>query len=190
MDKEEQIEEMAKLKTCPFCGGEAHIKIIDHDSHGKESYKVIISCGTWNCDVKREFYWFNTEKQAIECSIDLWNNRVDEPKLPEDSVVTSREEYEKLKDQTNIKCNIEDIRKAVFDATSCVIGYETAEKIYQHCFPDNPERFVKERKPSYNDGYFDGSKETAEKILNEIYTVLWDEKIREIATREGVEIKE
>jgi hypothetical protein len=47
------------------------------------------------------------------------------------------------------------------------------------------------------------SKETAEKILNEIYKVLWDEKtpiassfinldvkIREIATREGIEIKE
>lgn len=76
-----------KLKPCPFCGGKAHIEIIDHDSHGKKSYKVIIYCGTWNCDVKREFYWFNTEKQVIQCSIDLWNNRVDEPKLPEDSVV-------------------------------------------------------------------------------------------------------
>ena len=70
------MKDIIELKPCPFCGGKAHIKIIDHDSLGKESYKVIISCGNWKCDVKREFYWFNTEKQAIEVSAEIWNNRV------------------------------------------------------------------------------------------------------------------
>lgn len=70
------MKDIVELKPCPFCGGKAHIKIIDHDSHGKESYKVIISCGTWNCGVKREFYWFNTEEQAIKVSAEIWNNRV------------------------------------------------------------------------------------------------------------------
>lgn len=55
----------------------------------------------------------------------------------------------------------------------------------------------------WDKGYAQALKETTEKILNEIYTTLWDEKtpiansfvnldvkIREIAIREGVEIKE
>lgn len=76
------MKDIVKLKPCPFCGGKAHIKIIDHDSHGKESYKVIISCGTWNCDVKREFYWFNTEEQAIKVSAEIWNKRVSKKLRP------------------------------------------------------------------------------------------------------------
>jgi hypothetical protein len=81
--------------------------------------------------------------------------------------VLSREEYEKLKNQANIKCDIESIREAVFDITSCVIGYENAEKLYKKCFPNNTEKLIKENKPSYNEGYFDGSKETAEKFTKE-----------------------
>ena len=94
-----------------------------------------------------------------------------QPKLPKDSVVLSKEEYEKLKNQANIECDIENIREAVFDITSCVIGYESAERLYKKCFPNNTEQLIKENRPSYNDGYFDGSKETAEQIFSELFYI-------------------
>ena len=171
MKDKEMIEEMAKLKTCPFCGGKAHIKIIDHDSHGKESYKVIISCGTWNCDVKREFYWFNTEKQAIQCSIDLWNNRVDEPKLPKDSVVLSREEYELY----------DIVKKGYPNDVSCLS--EKFTEIDHKARKETAEKMLKEI-------YCKSVKHIKGKELSECFIELSFEQFDELAKRCGVEIKE
>lgn len=53
---------MAKLKPCPFCGGEAKTK---KDTLG--AWKV--RCAKCSCDVGR--YWFWTKQNAIEA----WNRR-------------------------------------------------------------------------------------------------------------------
>lgn len=96
-----------------------------------------------------------------------------QPKLPANSVVLSREEYEKS-----------------FDI-----------KVYNKVLEEN--RLLKKQNDRLLQQLIKERKATAERILDEIYEVLWDEKvpiairfvnldveIREIATREGVEIKE
>lgn len=179
-DEEKQIEEMVKLKTCPFCGGKAHIKIVDHDSHGKESYKVIISCGTWNCDVKREFFWFNTKKQAIQCSIDLWNNRVDEPKLPKDSIVFSKEEAE---DKVIITKKEYDKLKYTFNC-----GYPVYKQGLKEGSKETAEKFIKECKK------YKVKKFSPIGIDQRDVGVSWIEmpewKLEEFAKQFGIKIKE
>ena len=105
-------------------------------------------------------------------------------KLPEDIVVISKREYDSLR---CYKIKVE---------TTCISF--TIKEWEDFCDGDGelPKTVIIRAKEQER-------KETAEKILNEIYAVLWDEKtpiadsfvnldvkIREIATREGVEIKE
>ena len=89
-----------------------------------------------------------------------------QPKLPKDSVVLSGEEYEL---------------------------YEVVKKGYPNDMTCLVEKFTE---ISHN-SYTRGSKETAEKILNKVYWLVAQKdvinvltRIKEIATREGVEIKE
>ena len=71
---------MAKLKPCPFCGGQARMK------HGK--YNLLGAYGTeetaryWSgvfciaCGVEQPIRRYSTKEQAIEA----WNRRYAEPK--------------------------------------------------------------------------------------------------------------
>lgn len=57
---------MEQLKSCPFCGGEARVKI------GIYSKLVFVRCSNYtSCKVNPTTEWFDTEKKAIEA----WNRR-------------------------------------------------------------------------------------------------------------------
>ena len=55
----------AKLKRCPFCGGEAFFITDDGGDSGKETYSV--SCSECGCDIG----WYDTKKEASAA----WNRR-------------------------------------------------------------------------------------------------------------------
>lgn len=136
-----------------------------------------------------------------------------------DSVVLSKEEYERLSsshdiifcDNKNCPDNLLCRCAEISECPRNIPKYDKKLSANKHKL-DLFQKLCKERERA--DGWEDryklleeelkqSNKETAEKILNEIYTVLWDEKtpianmlinldikIREIATREEVEIKE
>ena len=145
-------------------------------------------------------------------------------KLPKDSVVLSMEEYEEYQSYKNgdycaTKC---DIHELSFNQMNKISDLENEnEKLKKEI--KNPNEVLEDRERfrarneelkeiaeqlrqeiiTLSQELVNSRKEKAEKILNEIYAVLWDEKtpiadsfvnldvkIREIATREGVEIKE
>ena len=122
-------------------------------------------------------------------------------KLPKDSVVLSREEYEKLKKyEYKVQCGVCFTQKEWFDfinedsirRTSLLIeskkqGYEQAHKeMLKDCIESN--------KVAEQIGYEKGSKETAEKFLQFVYDRVIDKhlirKFEEFAKQFGVEIKE
>lgn len=132
-------------------------------------------------------------------------------KLPKDNaVVLTKEEYEEYQSFKNgdycaTKC---DIHELSFNQMNRISDLENEnEKLKNEIKNPNEvledrERF-RARNEELKKQLENKGKETAYKILNEIYAVLWDEKtpiansfvnldvkIREIATREGVEIKE
>jgi len=61
---------MSKLKTCPFCGGEAEIIVI------KEGFKSIITCTTPHCGFHRHSYNNgDTDEHAALRLTTAWNRR-------------------------------------------------------------------------------------------------------------------
>lgn len=73
---------MIKLKPCPFCGGEAEIKIVWH-SHGMDgSYKNhLIQCK--NCYARKEISadnFYGREAYTEQEAIAAWNRRAGEEK--------------------------------------------------------------------------------------------------------------
>ena len=69
----------AKLKPCPFCGGEAHKRIaFPFDPDGMEMNMYIVGCKT--CDIEFSRLW--DEDRAIE----LWNNRPVEDRIREKAI--------------------------------------------------------------------------------------------------------
>lgn len=56
----------AKLKNCPFCGGQGEVRTTIWGDSDKETYCVVCE----NCEI--ETGWFDTKKEAI----DFWNRRV------------------------------------------------------------------------------------------------------------------
>ena len=61
---------MAKLKPCPFCGGEAEVDILEHQYRGfPKTYGVM--CLNCNCGTD---WFFETEEEAVAA----WNRRAEE----------------------------------------------------------------------------------------------------------------
>ena len=61
---------MTELKPCPFCGGEAELKI--NSFHG--SYKTVyVICKS--CKTRTNNYGASIDYCAIDRAIELWNRR-------------------------------------------------------------------------------------------------------------------
>jgi hypothetical protein len=79
---------MAELKPCPFCGGEAHMKIIPHIPRG---YDYTPQCSDPSCCGRITKYW-----QSREVAEYAWNRRSEEPMKT--NMVTSKYAIEALHD--------------------------------------------------------------------------------------------
>ena len=62
---------MAELKTCPFCGGPARVKVVDDKIRYKRFYP---SCYDRHCLGRNNSRYYCTEQQEIEA----WNRRADD----------------------------------------------------------------------------------------------------------------
>ncbi|MBQ9613247.1 MAG: Lar family restriction alleviation protein [Lachnospiraceae bacterium] len=61
---------MAKLKSCPFCGGKA--ELFKHRSFGQPDYgSYSVACGTYDCIMSDGGSSYATKHEAIEA----WNRR-------------------------------------------------------------------------------------------------------------------
>lgn len=60
---------MDKLKSCPFCGGEATLA---HDLHGTVSY---IKCNDVCCGVHGRKFPVSSGYASDEKAVEFWNNR-------------------------------------------------------------------------------------------------------------------
>lgn len=61
-----------KLLSCPFCGGEAKIKLGFSPAMGAADKTACVQCIKCGCQTKTEIEWGNN---YIEIVVNLWNTR-------------------------------------------------------------------------------------------------------------------
>ena len=174
-DKEKQIEEMAKC----YCGTKysCNKNCVVQKTELCEVYEI--------CELLYEQGYRKLPENSVVLSTQEYFNTVTKIRKEfeyeyKDKVVLSREEYENLKNQ------IKSLRTELAKAVCLMYTEEEFEYKVDQKIKEELDRVEKE-----------ASKETAEKILNEVYfyagnkeTINLMTRIKEIATREGVEIKE
>ena len=60
-----------KLKTCPFCGGEALLE----EFSVRKGFEACIVCS--NCSVSMLTITYDTQKEATEAVVEHWNRRAE-----------------------------------------------------------------------------------------------------------------
>ena len=67
------VSNMEELKKCPFCGGEAKMKV------NESTLITLIACPSCNVTIKNNFKGHKRIKKLLEeLAIEAWNRRVEE----------------------------------------------------------------------------------------------------------------
>jgi len=66
------VSNMEELKKCPFCGGEAKMKV------NESTLNTLITCQSCNVTMKNNFKGHKRIKKLLEeLAIEVWNRRVE-----------------------------------------------------------------------------------------------------------------
>lgn len=66
-----------EIKKCPFCGADAHISISDCKM-GRRRYMAYAECDNTDCEAMIDTELFESEDEARQTVIKMWNRRVDD----------------------------------------------------------------------------------------------------------------
>lgn len=87
VDECQRLIEQANLKACGHCGADKHVEIVPwtHPNPEHDDNAVITQCQ--RCQIQTQpQYWFisspSSAINALQASIDCWNNRPVESQLP------------------------------------------------------------------------------------------------------------
>lgn len=64
-----------QLKPCPFCGANAHVSLADCEM-GRRRYMAYAECNNMDCEAMIDTELFESEEEAKEMVIKMWNRRV------------------------------------------------------------------------------------------------------------------
>ena len=64
-----------EIKKCPFCGSNAHISISDCEM-GRRRYMAYAECDNVDCEAMVDTELFESEDEARQTVIKMWNRRV------------------------------------------------------------------------------------------------------------------